>query len=115
WVLEGFADYVGYRRSDVPPAKAAPLLAAQVRQSPPTALPSDADFRGAAMELAYQQAWSVNLYLASTLGEPGLVALYRRLARVRASEVDGVLLGATGGDAAALVRGWQDFLRRSFP
>ncbi|WP_053718757.1 hypothetical protein [Saccharothrix sp. NRRL B-16348] len=115
WVLEGFADYVGYRRSDVPPPKAAPLLAARVRQSLPSALPSDADFRGAGMELAYQQAWSVNLYLASSLGEPGLVALYRRLARVRASEVDGVLLEATGGDTAALVRGWQEFLRRSFP
>ncbi|MFJ6674194.1 hypothetical protein ACIQMJ_24055 [Actinosynnema sp. NPDC091369] len=115
WVLEGFADYVGYRRSDVPPTRAAPLLAAQVRRSVPAALPSDADFRGDAMELAYQQAWSVNLYLAASLGEPGLVALHRRLARVRASEVDGVLLEATGGDTAALVRGWQDFLRRTFP
>ncbi|MFD0202761.1 MULTISPECIES: hypothetical protein [Saccharothrix] len=115
WVLEGFADYVGYRRSDVPPRKAAPLLAAQVRDGLPAALPSDADFRGAGMELAYQQAWSLNLYLASSLGEPGLVALHRRLARVRASEVDGVLLEVTGGDTAALVRGWQDFLRRSFP
>lgn len=115
WVLEGFADYVGYRRSDVPLAKAAPLLAAQVREGLPSALPSDADFRGAAMELAYQQAWSLNLYLASSLGEPGLVALYRRLARVRASEVDSVLSEATGQDTAALVRGWQDFLRRSFP
>lgn len=115
WVLEGFADYVGYRRSDVPPPKAAPLLAARVRQSLPSSLPSDADFRGDGMELAYQQAWSLNLYLASSLGEPGLVALYRRLARVRASEVDGVLLEVTGGDTAALVRGWQEFLRRSFP
>jgi hypothetical protein len=115
WVLEGFADYVGYRRSDVPPTRAAPLLAARVRRSVPSALPADADFRGDAMELAYQQAWSVHLYLASSLGEPGLVALHRRLARVRASEVDGVLLEATGGDTAALVRGWQDFLRRTFP
>ncbi|MFE2753975.1 hypothetical protein ACFXGA_18450 [Actinosynnema sp. NPDC059335] len=115
WVLEGFADYVGYRRSDVPLAKGAPLLAARVREGLPSALPSDADFRGGAMELAYQQAWSLNLYLASWLGEPGLVALYRRLARVRASEVDSVLLEVTGRDAAALVRGWQEFLRRSFP
>ncbi|WP_158840425.1 hypothetical protein [Saccharothrix deserti] len=115
WVLEGFADYVGYRRSDVPPRKAAPLLAAQVRQGLPTALPADGDFRGAAMELAYQQSWSLNLYLASSLGEPGLVQLYRRLARVRASEVDGVLVEVTGDDTAALVRGWQDFLRQAFP
>ncbi|MEU4447489.1 hypothetical protein AB0K14_38590 [Actinosynnema sp. NPDC050801] len=115
WVLEGFADYVGYRRSDVPLRKAAPLLAARVREGLPTALPSDADFRGGAMESAYQQAWSLNLYLASSLGEPGLVRLYRRLARVRTSEVDAVLVEVTGEDTAALVRGWQDFLRRSFP
>ncbi|ONI87395.1 hypothetical protein ALI22I_22670 [Saccharothrix sp. ALI-22-I] len=115
WVLEGFADYVGYRRSDVPPRKAAPLLAAQVRQGVPSALPSDADFRGGSMELAYQQSWSLNLYLASSLGEPRLVELYRRLARVRASEVDGVLVEVTGDDTAALLRGWQDFLRQTFP
>lgn len=114
WVLEGFADYVGYRGSDVPPRKAAPLLAAQVRQGLPSALPSDVDFRGGAMELAYQQSWSLNLYLASSLGEPGLVQLYRRLARVRMSEVDDVLLEVTGEDTAALVRGWQDFLRQAF-
>lgn len=114
WVLEGFADYVGYRRSDVPPRKAAPLLAAQVRQGLPTALPADADFRGGAMELAYQQSWSLNLYLASTLGEPGLVRLHRRLARVGVSEVDGVLREVTGQGTAGLVRGWQDFLRQAF-
>jgi hypothetical protein len=114
WVLEGFADYVGYRRSDVPPRKAAPLLAAQVQRGVPTALPTDADFRGEAMELAYQQSWSLNLYLASTLGEPGLVRLHRRLARVPVSEVDGVLRDATGQDSAGLVRGWQDFLRQTF-
>ncbi|WP_447006345.1 basic secretory protein-like protein [Saccharothrix isguenensis] len=115
WVLEGFADYVGYRRSDVPPRKAAPLLAAQVQRGLPTALPTDADFRGGSMELAYQQSWSLNLYLASTLGEPGLVELHRRLARVRVSEVDGVLVEITGQDTAGLVRGWQDFLRQTFP
>ncbi|MFD1152152.1 hypothetical protein, partial [Saccharothrix hoggarensis] len=112
WLLEGFADYVGYRGSDVPPRKAAPLLAAQLRDGPPTALPSDDAFRGDGMELAYQQSWSLNLHLASRLGEPGLVDLYRRLARVRASEVDAVLVEVTGEDTAALVRGWQDFLRR---
>ncbi|MGM1063302.1 basic secretory protein-like protein [Saccharothrix sp. Mg75] len=115
WLLEGFADYVGYRRSDVPPRKAAPLLAAQVRESPPTGPPPDEDFRGAGMELAYQQAWSLNLYLASTLGEPGLVALYRRLARVPASAVDAVLVEETGLDTAGLVAGWREFLRATFP
>ncbi|QFZ17428.1 hypothetical protein [Saccharothrix syringae] len=115
WLLEGFADYVGYRGGDVPPKRAAPLLAARVREGLPTALPADEDFRGADMELAYQQAWSLNTYLASVLGEPGLVDLYRRLARVRASEVDGVLVEVTGEGTAALVAGWREYLRATFP
>lgn len=115
WLLEGFADYVGYRGGDVPPQRAAPLLAAQVRREPPAGLPSDDDFRGADLELAYQQAWSFNAYLASVLGEPGLVALYRRLARAPASEVDAVLLEVTGEDTDALVAGWREYLRAMFP
>jgi hypothetical protein len=113
WLLEGFADYVGYRGSDVPAAKAAPALAAQVRTGLPTALPADADFRGPGMDLAYQQAWSVNRYLAQRLGEPGLVRLYHSLAAAK-SDVDGVLRDVLGVDRAGLVSGWQEFLRVEF-
>jgi len=113
WLLEGFADYVGFRDSDVPAAKAAPALAARMRTAPPTALPSDADFRGPAMDLAYQEAWSVNRYLAHLLGEPGLVALYRKLAAAK-SDVDGVLRSTIGTDTAGLTEGWREFLRTEF-
>jgi len=113
WLLEGFADYVGFRGSDVPAAKAAPALAARVRTALPTGLPSDADFRGPAMDLAYQEAWSVNRYLAGLLGEPGLVALYRALAAEK-SDVDGVLRAAIGTDRAGLTEGWREFLRAEF-
>ncbi|CAL9593329.1 hypothetical protein SUDANB95_05240 [Actinosynnema sp. ALI-1.44] len=118
WLLEGFADYVGYRGSDVPPRKAAPALAALVQRELPTRLPADADFRGPGMELAYQQSWSVNLYLAQRLGEPGLVALHRRVAgagRVSPERLDALVREATGEDVAGLVRGWQAFLRAAFP
>jgi hypothetical protein len=118
WLLEGFADYVGYRGSEVPPRKAAPALAAQVRSRLPDRLPSDEDFRGAGMELAYQQSWSLNLHLARELGEPGLVELYRRIARagrVDESGMDVLVLETTGEDVAALVRGWREFLREAFP
>ncbi|MFI9818470.1 hypothetical protein [Saccharothrix variisporea] len=118
WLLEGFADYVGYRGSDVPPRKAAPALAAQLQRELPAALPSDADFRGPGMELAYQQSWSVNLYLAQRLGEPGLVSLHRRIAgagRVSPERLDALVLETTGEDLAGLVRGWQQFLRAAFP
>ncbi|MEJ2859360.1 MULTISPECIES: hypothetical protein [unclassified Saccharothrix] len=118
WLLEGFADYVGYRGSDVPPRKAAPALAAQLQRELPTALPADADFRGPGMELAYQQSWSLNLYLAQRLGEPGLVDLHRKIAgagRVSPERLDALVLEATGEDVAGLVRGWQHFLRAAFP
>ncbi|MEO6088563.1 MAG: hypothetical protein ABIQ18_36170 [Umezawaea sp.] len=113
WLLEGFADYVGFRGSDVAPARAAPALAARMKTSPPVELPSDADFRGPAMDLAYQEAWSVNRYLASLLGEPGLVELYRALAAEK-SDVDGVLRAAIGTDRAGLTEGWREFLRADF-
>ncbi|MBP2334393.1 hypothetical protein JOF41_000571 [Saccharothrix coeruleofusca] len=117
WLLEGFADYVGYRGSGVPVTRAAPALAAQVRAGLPTALPADADFRGDRMELAYQQSWSLNRYLARRLGEPGLVALYRRLAgmgRAPESEVDGVLLETMGESRVELLAGWREFLAQEF-
>lgn len=118
WLLEGFADYVAFRGSGLPPAGAAPALAAAVRAAPPTALPADARFRGADAELAYQESWSLNLYLASRLGEPGLVAAYRRIAREgRPTEParDALVREATGVEVAELVRGWQGFLREGFP
>ncbi|NUT97120.1 MAG: hypothetical protein HOY78_34370 [Saccharothrix sp.] len=118
WLLEGFADYVGYRGSDVPPRKAAPALAAQLQRELPTALPADADFRGPGMELAYQQSWSLNLYLAQRLGEPGLVTLHRKIAgagRVSPERLDALVLETTGEDLAALLGGWRQFLRATFP
>ncbi|MEU5692635.1 hypothetical protein [Actinosynnema sp. NPDC020468] len=114
WLLEGFADYVGYRGSEVSPRSAAPALAAVLRSGVPADLPADADFRGASMELAYQEAWTFNEYLVSVVGEPGLVALYRRIAAAGRSDVDALLWETTGRDRASLVRGWQDFLRERF-
>ncbi|WNV83549.1 hypothetical protein [Umezawaea sp. Da 62-37] len=114
WLLEGFADYVGFRGTDVPTAKAAPALAALVaRSGPPEALPTDTDFRGPAMDLAYQEAWSINRYLAGLLGEAGLVRLYRALAAEK-SDVDGVLRSIAGVDRAGLTKGWREFLRTDF-
>lgn len=113
WLLEGFADYVGYRGSEVPAEKAAPALAARMREAVPDALPADAEFRGAGMELAYQEAWSLNRYLAGRLGEQGLVALYRELAGK--SDVDAVLREVLDTDQSGLVAGWRVFLGSEFP
>jgi hypothetical protein len=119
WLLEGFADYVGYRDSGVTLAEGAPDLAKRVRQDgPPTALPEDRAFRssGSQLDLAYQQSWSLARYIADRFGEPALIAMYRRLAGagpVSASETDAMLRASLGVDRAALVAGWQSYLREA--
>ncbi|MDQ3789753.1 MAG: hypothetical protein M3422_21235 [Actinomycetota bacterium] len=119
WLLEGFADWVGYRDSGVTLAEGAPDLAKQVRQDgPPTGLPEDRAFRssGADLDLAYQQSWSLARYVAETHGEAALIAMYRELAAagaVSATETDRMLRDVLGVDRAELVRGWQSYLRNT--
>lgn len=102
WLLEGFADYVGYRGSGLEPREAAPDLVRALRGGqPPTALPVAADFVGgsANLDLAYQLAWSAALYVVDLVGEDGLVALYRTVAG------DPTQDGATLPDAVRTVLG----------
>lgn len=119
WLLEGFADYVGYRDSGVTLAEGAPDLAKRVRQEgPPTALPEDRAFRsnGSELDLAYQQSWSLARYIADRYGEPTLIAVYRKLAGagpVSATETDAMLRELLGVDRAALVEGWRSYLREA--
>jgi hypothetical protein len=116
WLLEGFADYVGYRDSGITLAQGAPDLAALVKQNgPPSALPEDKDFRakGHELDLAYQQAWSVARYVAERRGEPALLTLYRTLAAagaVSAGQTDDLLRQALGTDRAGLIAGWRQYL-----
>jgi hypothetical protein len=116
WLLEGFADYVGYRDSGLDLAQGAPDLAALVRASgPPPGLPEDRAFRAAdrELDLAYQQAWSIARFLAERYGEAKLVGLYRAVAGagpVSASETDRLMRAAVGLDRAALLAQWREHL-----
>ncbi|MGW5052472.1 basic secretory protein-like protein [Actinokineospora sp. NPDC004072] len=116
WLLEGFADYVGYRDSGLTLAQGAPDLAAQVRASgPPPGLPDDRAFRARdkELDLAYQQAWSIARFIAERFGEGELVELYRSVAGagpVSAAETDALLLGAIGLDRPALLHRWREHL-----
>ncbi|MFB9902452.1 basic secretory protein-like protein [Allokutzneria oryzae] len=120
WLLEGFADYVGYRDSGISPREAAPDLTKQLRVAgPPSDLPVDADFRagGSRLDMAYQTAWTTMLYLSQRYGEAKVVELYRRLAgvgKVPDAVVDGVLRDVLGADRAEIVKGWGQFLRKTF-
>jgi hypothetical protein len=119
WLLEGFADWVGYRDSGVTLAEGAPDLAKQVREDgPPAGLPEDRAFRsgGADLDLAYQQSWSLARYVAETHGEGTLIAMYRELAAagpVSATETDRMLRDVLGVDRAELVRGWRSYLEKA--
>ncbi|ATE53037.1 hypothetical protein [Actinosynnema pretiosum] len=118
WLLEGFADHVGYRGSGLPADQVAPALAARVRAGdPPSALPSDADFRGAGIDLAYQEAWSFAEHLAQAHGEPALLALHDRLTALgpaAAADLDAALRATTGAGLTEQLAAWRGFLTTTF-
>ncbi len=90
WLLEGYADYIGYRgtgsTSDGVTAddlrRIAPTLVAEMRENgPPDGLPADAEFTAAeGARAAYETAWSVAAFTADEFGEDTLTSLYRELA-----------------------------------
>lgn len=120
WVLEGFADYVGYRTSGVELAQGAPDLAEQVNEGkPPAGLPTDAAFRsdGQELDLAYQQAWTVMKFVDARFGQAKVVEVYRALAGVGAQppeQLDEQLRGLIGMDRAGLITAWRQYLREQF-
>jgi hypothetical protein len=117
WMLEGFADYVGFRNSALAPAEIAPDLLRQLRQEgPPAFLPSDREFHmaGRRLDLAYQQAWSLVDFLVKRLGEPRVVQLYRRIAASSSpATVDTALREVTGMAASELLAAWSEELHRT--
>lgn len=89
WILEGYADYVGYRGVEATFGAIAPTLAASVAaDGPPTTLPADADFRagGDTARRAYESSWSTAAFVASEYGEDRLGELYRALAQGKTTD-----------------------------
>ncbi|WP_229686312.1 basic secretory family protein [Longimycelium tulufanense] len=120
WILEGFADYVGYRNSGLTAVQAAPELARLVQtQGPPASLPDNSEFSlsGKRLDIAYQMSWSLASYVAERGGQDALVRLYRRIAAAgpgQPSLVDDALREALGIDRQGLLAGWQEYLRATF-
>ena len=112
WLLEGFADYVGYRDSGLQPREAAPDLVRELRVGvPPTRLPEATDFVGGSenLDLSYQLAWSAALHVVDLVGEAGLVKLYVTIASDRsqdAATVPEAVLAVLGVDYDTFVAGW---------
>jgi hypothetical protein len=80
WLVEGFADYVGYSGTDAQVREAAADLAVDVRAGRvPSTLPTDAEFDGDNPRLtqAYEGSWMACRLIADRIGTRGLVAFYR--------------------------------------
>ncbi|WP_308125324.1 peptidase MA family metallohydrolase [Rhodococcoides corynebacterioides] len=111
WVLEGVADYSGYRGSGLEFAQIAPTLTAVVRVGgPPTVLPEDEDFGagGPRGSIAYESAWSVASFVADRFGEARLLALYRALAGgpTDPTRLDAALSATLGLPTEAFLAEW---------
>lgn len=104
WLMEGFADYVGYLEADVPLPVAARDLRTEVRDGRvPGEFPTNEDFRGDSPDLpqAYEEAWMACRMIADRIGQDGLVRFYRAVAQ------------SEGGAATAVDRAARAFLRMS--
>ncbi|MEZ5154142.1 hypothetical protein [Rhodococcus zopfii] len=113
WMLEGYADYVGYRGADGEFGRTAPTLTDTVtRNGAPAALPGDTEFAGERSLLAYETAWSLAAYIADDYGPVRLTELYRRLARgpVDGAELDAALMEVLGADTGAFVAAWGSWV-----
>ena len=118
WMLEGFADYSGYRGSGAGTSQGAPAVAALVRANgAPDRLPSDANFFPAGdpsrAELAYQLSWTFTSFLADTRGEDALRAAYRVVAGQASptpAQLDVELTASLGATEDQLVAEWGRWL-----
>jgi hypothetical protein len=117
WLVEGLADYVGYRDTGVPVAVAAEELRSDVRGGLlPTALPADGRFDGARSDLpqAYEMSWLAVRLLARQYGEKKLLLLYRTAGGdPRPDAFARALTRTTGLSTRAFVSAWRAELRRT--
>jgi hypothetical protein len=82
WLVEGFADYVGYLGTGLGPKTVCQELAADLRKGRKvTALPKDAEFDGgnARLAQAYEAAWLAVRLVVERVGREGLLAFYRAI------------------------------------
>ena len=114
WVIEGFADYVGYLGTGLSARVICQELAQDVRAGRvPAKLPADDAFDGANDRLAqaYESSWLAVHLIAERAGERGLVRFYRRVAGGEA--LSAVLRDVVGLTPAQFTREWRRYVRRT--
>jgi outer membrane murein-binding lipoprotein Lpp len=117
WLSEGYADWVGYRRTGRTAAQAAPELQQAVRQGGlPTALPDDADFgfsqQADPLAEAYEGGWLACRMIADDWGEARLKAFYQAVGAhtERAGAVEDALRKVLGTSQAEFTARWRRYL-----
>ncbi len=111
WLLEGFADYVALRGTDLPMAETAGQVVEQVRSDGvPATLPGSVEFGARATHLgaAYEAAWVACLVVVDVADEAALVRLYDDVRR--GTGIDDALRSDVGINEEQLTRAWQDRL-----
>jgi Peptidase of plants and bacteria len=110
WLIEGLADYVGYKRAGVSTKDAATELSAAIRAGHlPVRLPDRADFAGsgAALSQTYEEAWLACRMVAERYGESTLVKLYRSAGEGQDAAISSLLRLTP----AQFVVKWQAYMR----
>jgi hypothetical protein len=114
WLVEGIADYVGYRDAGI----AVPVVAHELAQDihkgyRPTELPSDGDFTSSSSRLAqsYELAWMACRLIVAKKGEAGLVRLYKEVGLSKADTeeqaLDKAFTDVLGLHYSAFVAQWR--------
>jgi hypothetical protein len=112
WLIEGFADYVGYRKTKVGVRSAARELRREVTTGHlPTALPGQDAFGGDSPRLSqsYQEAWLACRMVADRYGEAALVRLYRAAGRRSEAAALREVLNVTPARFTSM---WRDYLHK---
>jgi hypothetical protein len=112
WLVEGLADYAGYRGVHVPfSASASELRSAVRRGHVPAALPTESDFAGDNKDLAqvYEEAWLAVTLISEQHGRDGLLRFYREVGRADAppTAVDDAFRQLWGTSLATFTRQWR--------
>lgn len=116
WLVEGFADYVGFLDSGVSVRRAAPELAGEVQAGQvPADLPRDTDYVGSNPRLSqtYEMSWLACRLVAERIGQDGLLRFYRAVAGAEdpAEALEPALVAELGLTGAEFVSTWQEYLR----
>jgi len=109
WLIEGLADYVGYKGTGAATGAVARELKAG---RPPANLPGPDDFGSSSDHLpqAYEEAWLACRMIAQRYGEPALMRLYRAAGR---QDADAACRGVLGRTLAELTADWRAYVHHT--